>query len=125
MLPPFNCKHCVVRDKCTELCEPARRYADQDYRANLGINVPTIFFQPDSTIIPPESDGFEYGNLFDFRELAVLILLNAGFNRMTVRKLMHISNKRLCNIISSIRKKWEILTQKRSLMKETSQNGEY
>ena len=103
-IPTINCKDCVKRPTCTQLCPAVERYVSQD-------NVPygsdthalsMVYRNGES----PWAESPECSKLpMTEREIIVSTLVSAGIPRDLIRKYLKMAPYRLRKIIQRIREK--------------------
>jgi hypothetical protein len=104
MSGPFkvNCLNCLKRSECTELCERARKYADQDYgkMTEQGMGRPLRY----STWGVWDRYVVSEGVVLNDRQLCVMILISSGVPSKIVKHGMKMSQVALDNCTRAIKK---------------------
>jgi hypothetical protein len=105
MNSPLNisCNTCLKRPYCTDLCDRAREFVDQDH-INLKekvLKVPASY----GTYAHLERHELLSGVVLNDKQLCVMILVSSGVPRKSIRAAMGISVDYLNKIISEIRSK--------------------
>jgi hypothetical protein len=100
----ISCDACIKRSSCTELCDRAREYSNQDY-------VPLrekILGRPASygTYAELTRHSLDGGVVLNDRQLCIMVLVSSGVPRGSIRAAMKLSVDNLNTIISDIRRKY-------------------
>jgi len=113
MKKPFviNCASCLKSEYCTELCEVARKFADQDYVAlkekTLGRPLHYSTWGVWDRYVVAE------GVVLNDQNICLMVLLSSGVPSGIVKKGMRISQSKLNDSVRVIRKEYEKNTENR------------
>ena len=111
MKKPFviNCASCLKSEYCTELCEVAKKFADQDYVAlkekTLGRPLQYATWNVWDRYVVSE------GVVLNDRNICLMVLLSSGVPRKIIRAGVRISQTKLDDAIRVIKKEYEKNTE--------------
>jgi hypothetical protein len=107
MKNPFriNCLDCLKRNGCTQLCDKARKFVDQDQvplREKV-LGRPLLY----STWGVWDRYEVSGGVVLNDRQLCLLVLISSGVPRGVIKNGMRMSQMSMDNTVSAIKKAYE------------------
>jgi hypothetical protein len=107
----INCSTCLKSPYCTELCDRAKEYSEQDHvplREKV-LGKPVVY----ATWGAFDRHVIEPGVILNDKQLCVMVLLSAGVPKEVVMKAMRINGMNMNRMIQVIKGKYESIEEEK------------